>query len=93
MQTDYDNFESSDGDILRMKIALSVGKAQLHYIGNAEYKTFDITGEAIDDVNQAQSVCKSGTVVLSKAAWDLSNKQRCFAKVIGHGCAQVSEYL
>ena len=89
MQADYDNFESSDGDILRMKLALSVGKVQIHYIGGTEYKTFDITGEAIDDVNQAQSVCKSGTVVLSKDAWDLCNKQRCFAKIIGLECAQV----
>ena len=89
MQNDYDNFQSSDGDILRMKLAVSVGKVQIHYIGNTEYKTFDVTGEAIDDVNEAQSFAKPGTVIISKGAWDMSNKQRCFAKHVGPGCAQV----
>lgn len=89
MQNDYDNFQSSDGDILRMKLGVSIGKIQIHYVGNVEYKTFDVTGEAIDDVNEAQSFAKSGTVVISKLAWDMCNKQRCFAKHVGPGCAQV----
>ena len=89
MQNDFDNFKSTDGDILRMKLGLSVGRVEIHYIGNADYKTFDVTGEAVDDVNQAQSLTKSGAVVISKAAWDVCNKQRCIAKLVGPGYAQV----
>ncbi len=90
MQVKYDNFETSNGDILRIKIGVSVGKAEIHYIGNDEYKTIDITGVAINDVNQAQSECKSGAVVVSKAAWNMCDQQRCIATRIGQtGCAQV----
>lgn len=89
MQNDFDNFQTSDGVTLRMKIGLSVGKVEIHYIGNAEYKTFDVTGKAVDDVNKAQSLAKSGTVIISKAAWEMSNKQNCTVKLVGPGYAQV----
>ena len=89
MQNDCDNFQTSDGVILRMKVGLSVGKVEIHYIGNKDYKTFDITGEAVDDVNKAQSLAKSGSVVISKAAWEMCNKQKCFARMVGPGFAQV----
>ena len=89
MQNDFDNFQTSDGVTLRMKIGLSVGKVEIHYIGNVEYKTFDVTGIAVDDVNKAQSLAKSGTVIISKAAWEMSNKQNCIAKLVGPGYAQV----
>lgn len=89
MQNDFDNFQTSDGVMLRMKIGLSVGKVEVHYIGNSKYKTFDVTGEAVDDVNEAQSLAKSGSVVISRAAWEMCNKQRCIAKVVGTGYAQV----
>ena len=89
MQNDFDNFQTSDGVTLRMKIGLSVGKVEIHYIGNDEYKTFDVTGRAVDDVNKAQSLAKSGTVIISKAAWEMSNKERCTAKLVGPGYAQV----
>ena len=89
MQGDFDNFQTSDGVTLRMKIGLSVGKVEIHYIGNDKYKTFDVTGEAVDDVNQAQSLAKSGSVVISRAAWEMCNKPRCIAKIVGTGYAQV----
>ena len=89
MQNDFDNFQTSDGVTLRMKIGLSVGKAEIHYIGNGKYKTFDVTGEAVNDVNTAQSHARSGSVVISKAAWEMCNKQRCIAKIVGNGYAQV----
>lgn len=74
-----------------MKIAVSAGKAEIHYIGNDEYKTFDITGKAIDDANQAQSDCQSGSVVVSKAAWNMCDQQQYSATIIGQaGCAQVA---
>lgn len=90
MQNDFDMFQTSDGVILRMKLGLSIGRVELHYIGNEQYKTFDITGEAVDDVNMAQSLTKSGAVVISKAAWEICNKQRCFASLVGQsGFVQV----
>lgn len=89
MQNDFDMFQTPDGVSLRMKLGLSIGKVELHYIGNEQYKTFDITGEAVDDVNKAQSLTKSGAVVISKTAWEMCNKQRCFASLVGPGFAQV----
>ena len=89
MQNDFDNYRTADGVVLRMKIGLSVGSADVHYIGEKEYKTVDITGECVDDANTAQSVTRPGTVVISKAAWDMCNKERCFAKSVGKGCAMV----
>lgn len=90
MQNDFDMFQTSDGVTLRMKLGLSIGRVELHYIGNEQYKTFDITGEAVDDVNKAQSLTKSGAVVISKAAWEVCNKQRCFASLVGQsGFVQV----
>ncbi len=90
IQAKCDNFESSDGDILRMKIGVSIGKTKIHYIGNKEFKTFDITGPAITDVNLAQSECPSGSVVISKTAWTICEQQQYFATAIGKaGCAQV----
>ena len=89
MQSDFDNFETPDGVILRMKIAISVGKCHIHYIGNDEYKTFDITGAAIDEVNTAQSVTKPGTVVITKAAWMICDQVKYSAKDVGQGSMQV----
>ncbi len=89
IQSDYDNFQTVDGVILRMKIGLSVGKTEIHYIGNEEFKAFAVTGEAIDDANKAQSFTKSGAVVISKACWEMCNKQKCIAKLVGPSFAQV----
>lgn len=90
MQSEYDNFETPDGVILRMKIAISVGKCHIHYIGNESYKTFDITGAAIDDVNVAQSYTKPGAVVVSKTAWTICDQERYAAKGVEEGCVQVN---
>jgi len=89
MQADYDNFVSADGDLLRVKLAVSVGKSQIHYIGNGEYKTFDITGEAITDVNEAQNNCKAGSVVLSKDAWDMCDQDTYTSQPLEDDCVQV----
>ena len=93
MQSDFDNYRTPDGVFLRMKIGLSVGTADVHYIGGKDFKTFDITGECVDDANTAQSVTRPGTVVLSKMAWEMCNKETCFFRLVGHGCAMVSLYL
>ena len=92
MQNDFDNFQTPDGITLRMKIGLSVGKVDIHYLGNSDYKTFDVTGEAVDDVHDAQSLCKAGAVVISRSAWEMVNRQKCIATAVGSGLAQVGIY-
>ena len=89
IQESFDNFKTQDGDILRMKIGLSNGKVDLHYIGNNSVRLFDVTGQAIEDSNTAQHHTKSGAVVISKMAWECISKERCVAKVVGPGYAQV----
>ena len=89
MQNDFDNYKTPDGVVLRMKIGLSVGMADIHYVGGRDYKTFDVTGECVDDANTAQSVTRPGTVVLSKPAWEMCNKENCFSRLVGNGCAMV----
>ncbi len=89
IQKNFDNFMTQDGDILRMKIGLSNGKVDLHYIGNKSVHLFDVTGQAIEDSNTAQHHTESGAVVISKLAWESINKERCVAKVVGPGYAQV----
>ena len=92
MQTNFDNYQTPDGFILRVKIGLSIGPTEIHYIGSEDYKTFDITGKAVDDVNIAQSYTKPGAVVISKDAWEMCNQERCFARLVGPGYAQVFIY-
>lgn len=92
IQKQFDNFRTEDGDILRMKVGLSIGNVELHYIGNRSLRLFDVTGQAIQDSNIAQSHTKSGCVVISKEAWETLDKNRCAAKLVGPGYAQVCNY-
>lgn len=89
IQKEFDLFKTQDGEVLRMKIGLSVGRVELHYIGNDSVRLFDVTGEAIEDSNIAQQNCKSGTVVISKLARGFLNKERCVCNPVGPGYAQV----
>lgn len=89
IQKNFDKFKTQDGDILRMKIGLSMGKVELHYLGNKSVKVFDVTGQAIEDSNTAQQHTKSGAVVISKQAWEYISKEKCDAKLVGPGYAQV----
>lgn len=89
MQNDFDNYRTQDGALLRMKIGLSVGRTDVHFIGQKDFKTFDITGESVDDANLAQSMTRPGTVVLSKTAWEMCNKETCFSRMVGQGCVMV----
>ena len=89
MQNDFDNYRTQDGALLRMKIGLGVGRTDIHFIGRKEFKTFDITGESVDDANLAQSKTRPGTVVLSNTAWEMCNKESCFSRIVGHGCVMV----
>lgn len=74
-----------------MKLGLGIGKVELHYIGNKSLRLFDVTGQAIEDSNIAQSHTKSGGVVISKVAWECLNRTQCAAKLVGPGYAQVGE--
>lgn len=89
MQKECDNYQTPDGVLLRMKIGLSIGKTEIHYIGNDEYRTFDITGPAVIDVNVAQELTEPGGVVISKMAWDLCKKEKYVASLVHFGFAQV----
>lgn len=89
IQENFDNFRTQDGEVLRMKIGLSSGKVDLHYIGNKSVRLYDVTGPAIEDSNTAQHHTKSGAVVISKMAWECISKERCVAEVVGPGFAQV----
>lgn len=92
MQKEFDNYQTPDNVTLRMKISLSVGAVDIHYIGNETYKTFDVTGTAVDDVNMAQSFTKPGNVVISNYAWKICDQDKCFARLVGPDCAQVKQY-
>lgn len=85
MQKKFDNFQTPDDIALRFKIALSIGKAHIHFIGNQDYRTFDITGPAVDEVTVAQSVAKPGTVVVTRVAWEMCNQKLYTAEVMEHG--------
>jgi len=101
MQNKFDNFQTPDGVVLRMKVGLSIGKVDIHFIGTDGRRTFDfigtdgrrtfdVAGEAIVDANIAQNHTKSGAVVVSKEAWSLlHSKEKCVAIIVGPGCAQV----
>jgi adenylate cyclase 10 len=90
MQSNYDNYETPDGVTLRMKISLSIGECYIHYIGNATYKTFDITGPVIDDVNLAMNHTEPGQVVVSNAAFELCEKDKYVGESIGENFFQIS---
>lgn len=89
IQKQFGNYRTEDGDALRMRIGLSVGGVELHYIGNRSLRLYDVTGQAIEDSNIAQSHTKSGGVVISKAAWECIDKSKCSARLVGPGYAQV----
>ena len=93
IQKKFGDYSTEDGDILRMRIGLSIGKVELHYIGNKSIKLFDVTGQAIEDSNVAQSHTKSGGVVISKTAWEYVNQKKCVAKMVGPDYAQVNQRL
>jgi class 3 adenylate cyclase len=90
IQNQYGSYRTEDGDNLRMKIGLSIGNVELHYIGNRSLRLFDVTGQAIEDSNIAQSHTKSGQMVVSKVAWECMDKTRCATKLVGPGYAQVA---
>ena len=89
MQKEFDQFKTDDGKILRMKIGMSIGKVECHYIGNTSVRLFDVAGEAILDANKAQQLCKSGRVVVSKTANEILGPDICVAQAVGPGYSLV----
>ena len=89
MQTNYRNYKTADGDTLCMKLGISVGNLDMYHIGAPGFHMLDLAGEAVDDVNAAQNLARSGTVVISPASWDMCNKPFCIARLVGNGFAEV----
>ena len=69
IQEECDNYMTNVGVLLRVKIALSVGKMQITHVGLADSKHFDLSGTAVDDVNAAEKWAEPGSVILSRLAW------------------------
>lgn len=90
IQKQFGNFRTVDGEILHMKIGIGIGNVELHYIGNKSIRLFDVTGQAIEESNIAQSHTKSGGVVISKLASEILDPNRCATKLVGPGYAQVA---
>ena len=84
---DYNNYVYME--IMYVIVSISLIYVILVVIGNELYKMFDLAGEAVDDVNKAQSLAKSGSVVISPPAWDTCNKPYCFANLLADGYIQV----
>ena len=67
--------------------------ASLWCVGASDYHLLDVAGAAVDDVNTAQDLAHSGTVVISPAAWDKCDKRLCIARLVGEGYAQVRQSI
>lgn len=57
------------GVMLGVKIALSVGKMIVTHVGVDESKHFDLSGSAVDDVNNAEKWAEPGSIILSHTAY------------------------
>ncbi|EDO31218.1 predicted protein, partial [Nematostella vectensis] len=69
IQEECDNYMTDVGVLLRVKIALSVGKMHITYIGVQDCKHFDLTGPAVEDVNGAEKWATPGSIILTRLAW------------------------
>lgn len=58
-------------------------------VGGSEAKQFALTGQAIDDVNQAQSLASIGSVTVSPAALEACTEHIYNGRVLRHGFMQV----
>lgn len=89
MQNIFNNSTAPNGTAVRIKIGLGVGCMNVHHFGKEEYKAFAVTGECVDGANAAQAVARPGTVIVSKEAWELCEKDKCFGMMVGKGCVMV----
>lgn len=92
IQANFDNFKTQDDTRMRMKIGLSIGRVELHFIGNSSYRTFDVTGQAIEDANSAQIHTNPGSVVVSKLAWKMCDQLNYSGTPLMTGHVEVLQY-
>lgn len=69
VQEECDNYMTDVGVLLRVKIAIAVGKMHVTYMGVPESKQFDLSGPAVDEVNAAEKWAVPGSIILSRLAW------------------------
>ena len=69
VQQECDNYMTDVGVLLRVKIAIAVGKMHVTYMGVPENKQFDLSGPAVDEVNGAEKWALPGSIILSRLAW------------------------
>ncbi|KAK3093152.1 hypothetical protein FSP39_011947 [Pinctada imbricata] len=67
-------WETDIGVTLSVKMGVACGDMTVTFIGNNELRAYVELGKAVTDVNTAESMCKSGYVVLSSTAWRLSTQ-------------------
>ena len=85
----YDGYQTSDGILLRIKITLSIGRTNVHLIGDSNHRIFAITGSCVNDVRIAQSFTKPGTIVIPDCTWKLCDQSRFVSKEARIGFVQV----
>ena len=81
------------GVLLRVKIALSVGKMQITHVGVAESKHFDLSGLAVDDVNAAEKWAEPGSIILSRVAFKNCDQSLFLFELLEDGLHYRVSYL
>ena len=73
----------------RLKIGLAAGAMDAFVVGGSEAKQFALTGQAINDVNYAQNLAVSGSVILSPLAQEACRNHKCQGRTLKSGYMQV----
>lgn len=69
IQEECDNYMTDVGVLLRVKIAIAIGKMHITYVGVPDCKQFDLTGPAVEDVNGAEKWATPGSIIVNRLAW------------------------
>lgn len=69
IQKKCDNHLTDVGVLLRVKLAIAVGKMCLTYVGVPDNKHFDLSGAAIDLVGETEKRATPGSIILSQMSW------------------------
>lgn len=85
IQEECDNYLTDVGVLLRVKIALSIGKMNVTYVGVPDSKQFDLTGQAVEDVNGAEKWATPGSIILDRMAWESCEQSLFYHEVMEDG--------
>ena len=85
IQEECDNYMTDVGVLLRVKIALSIGKMQITHVGVTESKHFDLSGSAVSDVNAAEKWAEPGSIILSLLAFSNCDQSLFLFETIDNG--------